>query len=176
MKTLVHQNLFLNCLTLLLAMASSGHADSPGSGRFGAGFVIGSPTAFTGKYWLPGEKAVDFGLSFWSYGGMLIYGDYHWNFPRAFGGRSVFVSQLNSYVGVGAGISTWSERRNCGRWGCDTNVRETGSGILARIPFGVEWYPGNPPIGIFFEFVPAITVIPITSGYLDYGLGARFYF
>src|SRR5262245_11059988 len=39
-----------------------------GARRFGLGFQLGDPTAITGKVFLGGENALDFGLGFWGYG------------------------------------------------------------------------------------------------------------
>lgn len=168
-------------LALLLSVATililpiTAKAQSPGSGRLGAGVVIGAPTAITGKYWMSNDEAVDFGLSFWGYRWTTLYGDYHWYFDRAFGNRNKFVSQLTPYVGVGGGITFWSERRECGRWSCGS-TGDSGTAIFARVPLGVEWYPVRPPLGVFAEFIPSFTVIPGTAGFFDFGVGIRYYF
>jgi hypothetical protein len=130
---------------IVFNLFSTARAQSPGDGRIGAGIVIGAPTALTGKYWTTSDEAIDFGLSFWGYRWTMLYGDYHWNWAGAFGHRSRFVSQLTPYVGIGAGLVFWGERRDCGRWACDA-YKDSGTAIFARVPLGIEWYPANPPL------------------------------
>lgn len=149
-------------------------AQTPGDGRLGAGIVLGSPTALTGKYWTARDEALDFGLSFWGNRWTMLYGDYHWYFTGLFGARSRFVSQLMPYLGVGGGVAFWSDRRDCGRWSCVD--RESGTALFLRVPVGVEWYPTRPPIGVFVELVPSFTILPGTSGFFDFGVGIRYYF
>jgi hypothetical protein len=36
--------------------------------KFGLGFMLGDPTGITGKYWVSGTNALDFGLGFTDYG------------------------------------------------------------------------------------------------------------
>lgn len=163
-------------ILILLLAALPTKADTPGAGSLGAGIIIGAPTALTGKYWVNNSEAVDFGLSFWGGSGFFMYGDYHWTMKGLFGNRTRFVSQLTPYIGAGGGIVTWNEYRGCGgKWSCPEN-RTTGSLFLARVPVGVEWYPADPPIGVFVELVPGITIVPSTWGYLDFGIGIRYYF
>ncbi len=80
MKPILTAILIFTFLTLQPA-----RADSPGDGRLGAGVVIGSPTALTGKYWTASDQAIDFGISFSSYRWTMLYGDYHWYWPEIFG-------------------------------------------------------------------------------------------
>jgi hypothetical protein len=150
-------------------------AQTPGSDRIGLGVVIGAPTAITGKYWTTNDEAIDFGLGFWSSSWILVYGDYHWYWPGLFGGKTKFSTQLLPYMGVGGGFVSWPDRRDCGKWNCDRNG-SGGMGIFARVPFGVEWYPGRPPLGVFVEISPGLTIIPGTSGFMDLGIGIRYYF
>ncbi len=170
MKPILTAILIFTFLTLQPA-----RADSPGDGRLGAGVVIGSPTALTGKYWTASDQAIDFGISFSSYRWTMLYGDYHWYWPEIFGHKNRFVSQLSLYVGVGGGLTFWSERRDCSKWVCE-RTGESGTAIFARVPVGVEWYPTKPPLGVFVEIVPSFTILPGTSGFFDVGVGIRYYF
>lgn len=42
--------------------------------------------------------------------------------------------------------------------------------------FGVEWFPGHPPFGIFAEIGPTIGIVPGVGGTIDFGTGARYFF
>jgi hypothetical protein len=162
-------------LIFSFVVSSTAVAQSPGADRFGLGLIIGAPTAITGKYWTQSDQAIDFGVSFWGYNWSLIYGDYHWYFSGLYGRRNKFVSQLTPYIGVGGGLGFWSGRANCNKWSCYNN-NESGSALVIRIPLGTEWFPGHPPLGVFAELVPSVSIMPGTYGYFDLGVGARYYF
>src|SRR5262245_22531971 len=123
----------LSAITILIFASSPSLANSPGSNRFGAGVIIGSPTALTGKYWTTQDQALDFGISFWGYHWTMIYGDYHWYWLGLFGHKNKFVSELSLYVGIGGGLTFWSERRDCTRWVCE-RTGESGTAVFARVP------------------------------------------
>jgi hypothetical protein len=158
------------------AAHSSHTATSVGGGPFGLGLALGDPTALTAKYWLDGGKdAVDLGLAYWLGRYFLVYSDYDYHFPGAFGARNEFVSSLSPYIGIGGILifASTSERNNRG----DKYFADNTSAALAlglRIPIGVEWRPR--PIGVFLEFAPGLTVIPGTFGFLQAAIGVRYYF
>lgn len=141
--------------------------------RFGLGFIVGEPTAITGKYWVEQNLAFDMGLSFFVGSHLLVYGDYLWHSPGLFGRSNRFVSQLNPYMGIGAGFYIWSDRERPPGW---RDERGTGVGLYARVPFGIEWSPGYPPLGVYLEIVPAVAVVPGIDVSFDGGLGIRYYF
>lgn len=155
-------------LTLLLFTNSIAFA---GPQTFGAGVVLGEPTALTGKLWHAEKEAIDFGFGYWFDDYFLFYGDYLWHFDR-FNSQHSFFNHMQAYVGVGGSIflSTSSP-------GVSRNRNRSDSVSLAlRIPVGVEWRPGDPSIGLFLEVVPLIDLIPgITAG-LGAGIGGRYYF
>ena len=147
----------------------------PGDGRFGLGIVLGIPTAITGKYWIGRRDAIDFGIAFSPYYSTLIYGDYLWHFIQGFGARSKFSANLNPYVGVGAGIYAWNSgpyRDRPGRF----RDYDVGTGVYVRVPFGAEWFPGEPPLGVFADITPGIAVVPGAWLLIDFGIGIRYYF
>ena len=160
-------------VTTLLVAAPSAPARAH-NGPFGLGLVLGSPTALSGKYWLNTRAAVDFGLGFGFNDYMLVYADYLYHYPGAFGRKDAFVANLIPYFGVGGIIVlTTSDRRDS-----DTYLgRRSGSlGLGVRVPFGLEWRPGDPSLGIFVEIAPGISVIPNTQGIIQAGIGIRYYF
>jgi len=147
------------------------------SSRFGAGVMIGTMTSITGKYYLSNGNAVDFGLAFVPSPWTVLYGDYLWNFPGLFGGGSLFARQTTGYFGVGAGIGFWSHARDCYRYYCGTAYAgSTSTGLFVRAFFGAEWFPSDPPLGVFAEIGPAIGVMPGFGGAIDLGLGLRYFF
>lgn len=171
--------LLLTLLTLAPAVAPA-----PVQARdFGLGIILGDPTGFTGKVWTaPDRNAIDFGLA-WAFGSYFtLYGDYLWHFPRAFGGSSRFVSELNPYVGVGL-AAAFATYNNDGLLIINGNKSyrffgTTGDrfGLGIRIPLGIEWLPARPPIGVFLELAPGIAMVPATSAFFQGGIGARYYF
>lgn len=160
---------------VFVSFFSVARANSPGAGRWGLGLMLGSPTAITGKYWMSQTHTIDLNLGFGPGNWTMFFGDFHWNFPGIFGSSSKFVSELNGYVGLGAGFSAWSSGIYCNRWYCD-NTRSSGTAVFVRGPFGVEWAPNSPPIGVFIELAPFITLTPSTSSSVDVAIGIRYYF
>lgn len=158
----------------LAAGASSG-AGGSSAHPFGLGFVIGEPTALSAKLWLNGENALDFGLSFAYDAYVSIFIDYLFHFAGAFGHSSTFVSQLSPYVGVGGELAFANDRY----WYRDRRFfgySHSSVGFGIRVPLGIEWTPSRPPLGVFVELVPGISLIPNTSGLVEGGIGVRYYF
>lgn len=158
-------------LTLFAWTQKTHAADSSG---FGAGIILGSPTAITAKYWLDQQAAIDGGIAFSLSDYFLFYGDYLFHYPGAFKQKNKFVSELIPYVGVGGIIAL----ANSNRIDNDRYLgRTTGTlGLGVRVPFGIEWMPSKIPIGVFLELVPGISIIPATSILFQGGLGIRYYF
>jgi len=144
----------LIAILLLMMLHSPVHGQQR---SFGAGIIIGDPTGFTAKYWKSKENAYDFGLA-WALGdngSVLIYGDYIWHRFEITG-----EPRTPLYFGVGA----W--------FGANDNR----TGLGARIPLGVTHIFARDPIDIFFEIVPAISIVPDTDLDVQGGFGIRYYF
>lgn len=143
-------------------------------GAFGAGIILGSPTALSGKYWMDGHAAIDIGLAFAMRDYVLFYGDYLFHYPWALGGRDRFVSQLSPYLGIGGILaSTTTDRGFYDRY---FGNRSGSIGLGVRVPLGIEWKSMRPSIGVFLELVPGIIVIPGTGFLFQGGFGIRYYF
>jgi hypothetical protein len=155
--------------------AQGSGAGGASSHTFGLGFELGEPTALSAKLWLNHENALDFGLSF-AYGDYVsIFMDYLFHFSGAFGHSSTFVSQLTPYVGIGGELAFANDRyyyRDRRFFGYSHNA----IGFGVRVPLGIEWTPSRPPLGVFVELVPGISLIPSTSGLVEGGIGVRYYF
>ena len=147
-------------IVLLFAVLFMVITESPAHAQqrsFGAGVIIGDPTGFTAKYWKSKENAYDFGLA-WALGdngAVLIYGDYIWHRFEITG-----EARTPLYFGVGA----W--------FGANDNR----TGLGARIPLGVTHIFARDPIDVFFEIVPAISIVPDTDLDVQGGFGIRYYF
>lgn len=151
------------------AQAASRGAAGQG-GNLGLGIILGEPTGFTAKLYQGRSNAFDFGLAY-SFGSfMLIYSDYLWHFPGAFGKGQPVVAELSPYVGLGGLLFISSVDNRKGKAYFDSSV-----GFGARIPLGIEWLPGRAPLGVFVEVVPGIGVIPGAFAFVQGGIGIRIY-
>jgi uncharacterized protein DUF3996 len=156
-------------IAVLLTFFKLGSAQAD---RFGLGIVLGNPSAVTGKMWIAPKAAVDVGLAFNLNSYVLLYSDYLYHFHNVFG-RDRAASQFTPYVGIGGIVVFTNSTRTDdeGLFG-----RTSGAfGLGARIPLGIEWRPTF-PLGVFFEIAPGLSVVPKTSGFFQWGLGARYYF
>ncbi len=161
----------LPLLSPLIMAAQVANAQLPR--ELGIGAIFGEPTGITGKWWRDSRQAVDAGLAY-SFGGyMLLYGDYLFHFPNLINQSYVGAAarDLHPYLGVGGllVISTRENRRD-GTFGKDTDV-----GLGVRVPLGLEWTPLQATLGIFLEIVPGLSLVPSTSGFIQGGLGIRYY-
>jgi len=135
--------------------------------QFGLGVVFGEPTGITGKLWLDPKQAVDAGISFSFSDYVSLYGDYLYHFE--------FRNEFKPYVGVGGQLFFASDGRgSLKEKGYFSDSSSVALGV--RIPLGIEWLPAKVPVGVFLELVPEITMFPNTNGFLQGGIGARYYF
>jgi hypothetical protein len=146
-------------------------------GPFGLGLQLGDPSGFVMKYHLDSRVAIDAGLSFAFDRWILLYSDWIWHVPGGFGNQNEFISQLNPYVGAGGlfVVSAKSEaevRRE--KYFSDSSSTRIALGV--RVPIGVEWRASRIPLGIYIEIAPGLTIIPATNGFVQGGIGGRFYF
>ena len=152
----------------------SSSSPSHGGGPLGLGIVLGEPTGLSAKYWLTSKHSLDFGLGYSFNSFIFVYADYLFHFPGAFGASSQFVAQLNPYIGIG-GIFMGSTASS-GTRGRYFTSDGSSAGVGMRLPLGIEWTPGEPPLGIFIELVPGLGIIPSTFGFVEGGIGVRYYF
>ena len=170
--------LFVSIGLFLLSLPSlgAGPLRTPTTAKdVGLGVVFGNPTAITGKIFIGREQAIDGGLSFAERDYFLVYGDYLVHYPGSLGHNNEFVSKLIPYVGAGA-ILVFANRRDDRYDGKYFRRSEDSFALGARIPLGVEWMAATLPIGVFLELAPGITIVPSTQGFIQAGLGVRYYF
>lgn len=142
--------------------------------KIGVGFVLGEPTALSGKYLVSAQHAIDLQLAFNSSDYLLVYGDYHWRFPGVFNSDDEIVQQLTPYVGAGP-LLAFASKKDHGKGGYfDKRDDKFAAGV--RIPFGIEWIGAKVPIGIGAEIAPGIVIAPATTGFLQGGITLRYYF
>lgn len=180
MKTasrLVFVLIALGLSTASLASAATTKSVSPGGrGPLGLGVVLGDPTGFTGKYWTGPRTALDFGLAFAFGDYFLVYADYLYHFPGAFGASSEFARDLTPYVGIGGLVAFSTDDRHHHDRRAVFRDSDSSVGLGLRIPLGLEWKTPDVPLGVFVELVPGMSVAPNTDAFLEGGIGARYYF
>ena len=125
----------------------------------GLGIILGQPTGLVGKFWLDRNAAIDVGLDYLSDDYLSVYIDYLFHWTGSFSRSSSDLKALSPYLGIGGVLHSGG-----------TQV----FGI--RIPLGLEWIFARPKIGIFAEIAPGVGVIPGTFGFVQGGIGARYYF
>lgn len=156
-----------------LPIASSAHAGATGygtrgAGDFGLGIFLGEPTAITGKYWLSDRNAVDATVGSSVGDVTVLTASYLLHFPNLLGRPSQFVKQLSAYAGIG-GILGFER-------GKESGLGDKDVALGAKAPFGIEWVPVNPPVGVFVELWPALIVVPDVGWDVFGGVGIRYYF
>lgn len=160
-------------ITTALLVSTSTLFAKPGNTGFGAGVILGDPTALSAKYFMSDATAIDGGLSF-GHHELLIYGDYLRHFKGMLGNQNEFVSQLTPYVGVGPVFAFADGDNDKGKHFIEDDDDDFTFG--GRIPFGVEWIAPELPLGVSFELAPGIKIIPETDAFIQAGLALRYYF
>ncbi len=147
------KNIFAAILCLVAFGAASAKAQK--AGDFGAGVIVGGPTAITGKLWLSGTQAVDGGVGWYSR--PTVYGDYLWHgwnvLPQPAQGK------LPVYLGLGAQIRAYSDAE-----------------VGVRAVLGIAYWLPTQPVEIFAEIVPVFYLTRDVGVGGDGGIGLRYYF
>jgi len=159
-------------LPLLFALSTIG-AKAQDSG-FGLGLILGEPTGISGKYWIGGDRAFDFGVA-WGlgHGGYLhLHGDYLFHNMDLI---SVGKGRLPLYYGPGLRVRSWNNGRywHRGRYH-DHDGRRMDLGI--RFPVGLAYLFDGAPVDVFLEVAPTLDLVPSTSVDFDGGIGLRYWF
>lgn len=156
-----------------------GRSNYESNGKFGLGLELGGPSGLSGKYFLTGSTALDFGLGWidddyygYRYGrrGVHLYIDHLWH-PVELVNAEPF--KLPFYVGVGLRLWDWEDND-----GVDGDV------IGVRVPLGLAFDFNNIPLDIFITLalVADLFVDDYADRYDRFGLhlegsiGARFWF
>jgi hypothetical protein len=141
-------------------------------GGWGAGVVVGEPTAITIKKGMDNSHAFDAGLGYsWNHS-VLLYADYLLQFPGSLSSASSgFVSQLIPYIGIGPEVEFYS---NDHKKKLGDELRQTV--LSARVPLGIAWDIPDTRVQTFIEVVPLLNVVPGVEMDLHGGIGARYFF
>ncbi|MGE0633535.1 MAG: BAPKO_0422 family outer member beta-barrel protein [Pseudobdellovibrionaceae bacterium] len=142
--------------------------------KLAGGFFVGDPTSLTFKFWQNSEIAYDGGIAFAVSDYFLFYGDYLIHYPRMIAKTNKLFSKTEFYFGVGgvAAVTTKDRSRKDRVYG-----KKSGSfGMGVRVPIGIEWRPTEPPIGVYIEIAPGISIFPSTDAFAQGGVGIRYYF
>ena len=141
---------------------------------FGLGLELGEPTGLNGKYFLTGDRALDFGIGdvyhYANRSGLHIYGDYLFH-PTSLASTEIF--ELPLYVGIGGRF-----------WSFEDTGRAAPNDAFAigvRVPVGLAMDFNNQPIDIFFQLVPVLDFYGGNAAhtiYLDFdiSIGIRYWF
>ena len=131
--------------------------------KFGAGFILGSPSGLTGKLFISNAHAIDFGVGIVS-DDLYVYGDYLLHFSNVFP-----VANLAIYLGIGGGFHDYEKEHKF-------KEDEDENRLEVRGPLGLEYMIQKIPLGLFVEIVPAMRVVPDVDFGIRGGLGVRYYF
>jgi hypothetical protein len=169
-------------LSLVLAAASTADARPRPGGRisgkqfeanktFGLGLELGTPVGLTGKYFISGDRAIDFGVgdsySYFGRSGLNVYGDYLFH-PVSLASTEDF--ELPLYIGLGARF-----------WDFAATGTSNAVAIGFRVPVGISFDFNNVPIDTFIQLAPVLDFFanydPHTV-YLDFDftVGIRYWF
>ena len=141
---------------------------------FGLGLELGAPTGLTGKYFLSGDRALDFGVGtiyeYFDRSGLHLYGDYLFH-PVSLAANQVF--ELPLYIGIGGRLWSFDNDRN--------GVVDDAVAFGVRVPIGISFDFNTLPLDAFVQVVP---VLDFFSGYaahsvyfdIDVSVGVRYWF
>jgi len=168
-------------LGFALTLVASSTVDArprPSSGRrfqanksFGLGLMLGAPSGLSGKYYLTGDTALDFGVGvyhrFGHRDGLHVHADFLWH-PVSLLATPAF--ELPLYFGLGGRI--WDH-------GTYRNDYYDHTHIGLRAPLGIIFDFNRVPLDIFLELAMVVDVfVDDEHSYADLNgaIGVRYYF
>lgn len=157
-----------------LFMTSSVQAKDYPDQALGAGFVLGNPSALSAKYWMDSKRALDAALAFSVSDYVLVHANYLMHFPGFFKTQNPYVNRMVPYIGGGLVFVIAQKDRSTGDGFVGKKSGAFGLGI--RMPLGIEWLIKEVPLGVYLEAAPGLALTPSTSGFIQGGLGVRYYF
>ena len=123
----------------------------------GLGFILGSPTGLSLKYWKSQRHAYDAGAA-WSFDkqeSLHLHADNLWH-------SFDLIDENRTPVYYGIGVSVF--------------FRSKTSGMGVRFPVGLTHLVKGAAIDLFIELAPVLELAPATDFDLQGGFGARYYF
>lgn len=166
---------FLSILLIstFFAVGPAQAKDLPDQG-LGAGFVLGNPSALSAKLWTDSRTAFDAALAFSVSDYVLVHVNYLKHFPGFFKTKNPYVNRFVPYLGGGLVFVIAQKDRSSGDGFVGKKSGAFGLGI--RMPLGIEWLIQEVPLGVYLEAAPGLALTPSTSGFIQGGLGVRYYF
>jgi hypothetical protein len=148
------KKLALWSIIIMLGTASVSAQDS----GFGAGVMFGQPTGISLKMWMTDATALDAGVawSFYNNGYFRVHVDFLMHKHQFI---EVSEGNLAGYIGVGPKLG----------FGNDFVI-----GV--RVPLGFDYMFEGAPVDIFLEVAPGLDLTPATKGFVEGGLGVRYFF
>jgi hypothetical protein len=166
--------LFLASLTFFSSRTAIA-SEIANSRPFGLGGILGQPTGVTIKYFFAPEHAVTaaLGFSWWGGHNFHIHADYGYHFMLT----QAQHFDLPLYVGAGLKFFYFYSDRYHPYWEDDWRDRDYHrAGLGIRVPIGIAFHLNEPTLGIFVEIVPGFAFLPWLDGFVDGGVGLRYYF
>jgi hypothetical protein len=165
----------MKILLLLLGLISSLQlAQASGDKGTGVGIILGDPTGFTANFWRDDAHSIDAGLAFAFNSFVIGYSDYLWHFATAFEGTDLSEDHVTPYVGAGLALFISGDTGRSDHAYFTENGDTVGLGF--RVPLGLEWEPNKTSIALYVEAAPGVGIFPSTFGFIQGGLGVRYYF
>jgi len=156
-----------------------GTSDFEANKTFGVGLELGDIAGITGKWFVTGNQALDFGIGdlYDGYyidrvgGGIHLYADYLWH-PVVLAKPAAF--ELPFYVGIGGRFWNFD-------YYCAGGVCASATVFGFRVPLGIDFDFNNVPLDVFIQFVSTLDFFhnyTPHSVYLDvdFSLGIRYWF
>ncbi len=142
-----------------------GSSGAHGEKKFGAGFIIGSPTGFSFKYVRDQRVAYDAAIG-WQYSLFRIHADYLFQHPRLFEIKPS--APIDSYYGLGGRILN--------RGGGHKDSGDNGFLLGFRPVAGLRYRMPDPSLEFFGELAMVFNFIPTTEADFELGIGGRLFF
>lgn len=138
------------------------------------GFILGNPTAVVGQIQMSEKNSAQMGLAFSFDDSILVYGDYLFHYPGMITASEPLIRSLTPYFGVGGAVAVTTDDRRDKDGYFDKESGSVGMGV--RIPLGIEWKGQNPPLRVYLELAPGISIFPETSAEFMGGIGLKYWF
>lgn len=173
------------CFLLAIGVASSTFAPrdahaitGPGGHSFGLGLQLGIPLGITGKVFIGGPAAIQFGLGgIFPFGGLGGWADIVFHFVQFNNGRQDLL-KLSLYFGPGVqlGIAGPFYYDNYEKAGRRYNYFNSPFSLGIRVPLGFAIHWQKIPMDTYIEIAPVVYVLPGVFVVGEAAIGARYYF
>ena len=142
--------------------------------NFGLGLVLGSPIAVSAKVMLDDTYGIDgaVGLGFMGGGALHVHADFVFHQKLS---KTPYFDLLLT-LGVGPRIGVWFGGKAQKYWSKKATHDDSSFGLGVRAKVGVNFLLERVPVELFLEAAPGLGVLPYIGGFIDGGIGVRYYF